>query len=132
MTNCPLSIYHNTLGSIDNKHSPISKPQCSSHLIREINMPRRVHDIAQVRLAISPLKHKRHGHSLDGALPLLLVHPGVREPHVALPLGIERVHLVRLLHKHVHEHRLPVLQVADEGHVAHQRGVAREAEEEVG
>lgn len=51
---------------------------------------------------------------------------------MALALGVEGVHLVGLLHEHVHEHRLPVLQVAHERDVAHQRRVGGEAEEEVG
>ena len=46
------------------------------------------------------------------------------------PVGVSPVSvvdLVRLLHQHVHERRLAMVQVPHERHVADQRGVARQA-----
>lgn len=72
-----------------------------------------VHDVAEVALPVPVLKHKAHGHALDGDPPLLLVDPGVGVPDVLLPLGVEGLEAVGLLHEHVHEESLPMLEVTD-------------------
>eukprot|EP00964_Phaeocystis_antarctica_P122394 scaffold86053_cov47-Phaeocystis_antarctica.AAC.4 len=98
----------------------------------------RVHDVKEVVLLAGGLQQHRHGRGLDREAALLLVDARVGVPAVLLlcrrhrlDAGLRRLEVVRLVHQHVDEGRLAVVQVADDGDVADEVRVLHHGYEEL-
>ena len=119
---------HHTLHRVHHQQHGVRQPQRRRDLVREVDVPRRVHEVEQQVLPAQRRHRHRQRRRLDGNLAVLLILPVVHVTH--LPLGVAplRGHQVRLLHHHVHEGRLAVVQVAADGDVAGKVGVAQHPE----
>ncbi len=139
----PLSVEHHALHSVDDDERAVGEAEAGDHLVREVDVARRVDQVEEVVLLRRALQQQRHRRRLDRQPPLLLVDPSVGVPPVVVELALELARLrlgvhhrallvedVRLGDEAVEQRRLAVAEVADHRHVPHQRRVAHHVEEE--
>ena len=119
---------HHTLHRVDHEHHAVAEAVTRGDLVAEVDVARGVHHVEEQVLPRAVGHHQRHGHRLDAHLPVLLVQPGVRVTQRPVVRVHDRVvHVMRLLHQHVEQRRLAVVQVPGDCHVANQIGVAHQA-----
>ncbi|MFS7907373.1 hypothetical protein Hanom_Chr01g00070591 [Helianthus anomalus] len=123
--------YHDSFSGINNQYSTISKPKSSRHLIGKINMPRCIHNITHIRLRIAIFKNKRHRNRFNRNSSLLLIYSRIRVPHMLLTVLIKSRNMMRLLHQHIHKHRLPMLKMPNQRNIPNQSRIRRKPQQKL-
>ena len=104
------------LAGVHHQQRAFAGGEAARHLIAEVDMARRVHEIQRVGLAVLGLVFEAHGLRLDGDAALALdVH---RVQHLLLAGHLARVERAGELDEPVGERRLAMVDMGDDGKVA--------------
>ncbi len=102
------------LARIDHQKRALAGGQTARHLIGEVHMPRRVHQIEGVGLAVLRPVFEPDGLGLDGDAPLALDIHGIEH----LLLHLARRQPAAILDQPVGQGRFPVVDMGDDGKIA--------------
>mmetsp|Transcript_13999 Transcript_13999/g.27997 ORF Transcript_13999/g.27997 Transcript_13999/m.27997 type:complete len:406 (-) Transcript_13999:78-1295(-) len=112
-----LCVQHHALKRVDDYHSAVTETHCRSALVRKVHVPWCVENVEQERFLCGVLQHQAHRKRFHRQLSLLLVETCVCVPVL---FGGRPILEMSLLYKHVHEKRLPMVQVTHQTDVPNQ------------
>mmetsp|Transcript_622 Transcript_622/g.2017 ORF Transcript_622/g.2017 Transcript_622/m.2017 type:complete len:365 (-) Transcript_622:95-1189(-) len=122
----PLGVAHHPFHRVDDEKDAVRESVRRGNLVAEVDVPGGVHQVEEKVLPRPRRQRQGHRHGFDADLPVLLVQTRVRVPQLLLVRQPLVRDLVRLLREHVHERRLPVVQMPRDRDVSNQVRVPRE------
>ena len=106
------------LARVDDQHGALAGGEAARHLVGEVDVARRVHQVELIELAVLGLVVEAHGLRLDGDAALALDVHRVEDLLLHVPVG----DVAAQLDEPIREGRLSVVNVGDDGEIADQGG----------